>query len=265
MNSFDVKLQVDTSRFTRALNQFAALSKKSGLEVLLDNAKGFVRRAIALTPPNHGKANSAARKLGEDSVHDDLRQIFDPLDPAEWRGFFDQEGGLKIVPTHRANRRGAEVTALTFFLKRNEMEAFHERLRSKATGRVRHVNRDNLIGRKKSDISEIGFVTKQDFAWFERQTKKKVGKLASGWNAAAQKLGYNPPAWIRRHGTSRGTVQITIGNDRFQVSIANSVKFVGQVRGLERQIQTALNWQARSMERRVAFYFEHNGRAAGFK
>jgi hypothetical protein len=261
----DFHLEIDTGRINRALFLFAYHSKKSGLDVLLDQSKGSVRRAIALTPPSRGKADSAARKLGEDALHDDLKQIFDPIDPAEWKAFFDAEGGLKIVPTSRANGRGAAVTDLTLFLKRNDMEAFHESLRSKSTGRVRHVNRDNLIGRKRSDISQIAFVTKSDFAWFERENRKKVGKLASGWNAAAQKLGYNPPAWIRRHGTSRGQFDLVITPDRFSVTATNDVRFSNQVKGLERQIQTALNQQAEAMEKRLAFFLEKQAARAGIK
>ncbi|MDR3406384.1 MAG: hypothetical protein P4L99_28120 [Chthoniobacter sp.] len=263
--SLEVSLQIDTGHFNRSLNQFAGLSKKTGLQVLLDASKGFVRQAIGLTPPATGKADSKAKVRGEQAVSSDLRQIFDPLDPYEWKAFYDDAGGLQIVPTFRPNRRGAAVTDLTLFLKRGEMEPFHDRMRSKSTGHVRRVNRENLIGRKKSDISEIAFVTKQDFAWFERQTKKRVGMLSSGWNASAEKLGYRPPAWIRRHGTSRGQVSIVIGRERFQVSVANDVKFVNHVKGMERQIQTALDWQARNMDRRIEYYYEHNGRAAGFK
>lgn len=265
MSAFEVKLNIDTARFNVALRQFAAYSKKSGLEVLMDASRNFVRRAIAFTPPATGKADNQAKNRGEKAVSADLHRIFDPLDPYEWKAFYDDAGGLKIVPTHRANRRGASVTDLTLFLRRNEMASFHDRLRSKSTGRVRRVNRENLIGRKKTDISEIAFVTKQDFAWFERRMKMNVGLLAGGWNAAAQKLGYKPPAWLRRQGSSRGQVQLTLGNERFQVSVVNDVKFASHVKGLERQIQTALDLQAEAMERRVNYFLEKGAKDAGFK
>lgn len=260
----EAKLNLDATRFNSALALFARYSKKDGLTILLDQAKGFVRRAIAITPPSTGNATSSAKKRGEEAVRRDLRFIFDPLDTHEWKAFLDDAGGLRVVPTHRANRRGAEVTDYSLFLKRDGMEFFHKSMRNPNTGRVRRVDRQNLIGRKKSDISAIGFVTKRDFAWFERIQVKKVGKLADGFSPAAVKLGYNPPTWIRRHG-GHGQVSIVMGKNRFAVSIINGLPFASHVKGLERRLQQALNEQATAMQRKVDFYLEKRAKEAGFK
>jgi hypothetical protein len=259
------ELHLDSTRFRAALKAFLATSKKTLPQVLTEQARGFVRRAIGFTPPSTGKANSAAKKTGEGAVHADLARIFTALDPAEWSGFFNDEGRLQIVPTYRENKRGASVTDLSIFLKRNDMEAFHEKLRSKTTGRARRVVRDNLIGRKKSDVSEMGLVTKQNFAWFERKTKKRVGLLAGGWNAAADKLGYRPPAWIRRHGTGRGQITVKLTGEHLRITITNAVPFGSHVKGLERQVQTALDSQSAALERQTKNFLEKVAKRSGFK
>jgi hypothetical protein len=253
----------NTARFRLALESFAKFSRKDSEVILRDAARNFVRRAIALTPPSQGKADTAAKKRGEAAVKSDLRKIFDPLDPAEWAAFLDDVGGLRIVPTHRANRRGAAVTDYTLFLGRQQMEMFHNSMRRPSNGRVRSIDRNNLIGRKKSDVSAIGFVKKTDYAWFERRVIGRVGILAGGFNRAAAGLGYNPPAWIRRHGNSRGQFEVLFSGGVLRIVIGNDVKFAGGVRGLQRKLQTALDQQAIAMERKVEYFLAKQAAKAG--
>ena len=73
----------------------------------------------------------------------------------------------------------------------------------------------------------------------------------SGWNPAAEKLGYSPPAWIARHGSARGQCELSIEGDHMRIAFVNDVKFTSQVQGLPARVQTAVDWQTRDMLRRV--------------
>lgn len=94
----------------------------------------------------------------------------------------------------------------------------------------------------------------------------KVGKLASGWNAAAVELGAAVPAWIARHGTKRGQFQLITQGPTLRLRITNSVRFVGDVAGLQRRVQWSLNNRAIQMDKQVDnLAVKRASRAAGFR
>lgn len=56
--------------------------------------------------------------------------------------------------------------------------------------------------------------------------KKKLGREAAGWNAAAQDLqATRIPAWVKRHGTEEGSCRITRKKDHITIIITNSVPY----------------------------------------
>ncbi|HEV7405156.1 MAG TPA: hypothetical protein VGO11_19590 [Chthoniobacteraceae bacterium] len=255
----------DARRCLTALGNFEATSKKEGHVVMRDFGRNLVKRIIGRTRPAQGSADSSARKHGERAIARDLDIIFEPLDPDEWRGFFADNGGLKIVPVaHAINRRGATVTDFLHFLKRSEMKGFHQKLRSRADGRVTQVRRETVIGRKKSDLANVGFVTKRDFKSYQKEAIGKVGILAAGWNRAAEMLGYRPPAWISRHGTSRGQSYLLVTATGVRLGIINAVPYVSAVKHIQSDVQLALNDQAGALERRLQeFALKKAAREAG--
>jgi hypothetical protein len=222
---------------------------------------------IDLTPPARGKADTAAKRLGERAVLRDVDAIFEALDPNEWTGFYDDEGKLRLVPTtqngQRHGRRGATVVDYIHFLERSQMFAFHQKMRTRSNGGVQRIQRDNLIGRKKTDSNHTAFVTKDDLAWYNKEAIKTVGKLAAGWLKGATELGYRPPEWISRHGEQHGEFAVSINGEEMIIIIGNDVPFAGRVKGLARSVQQAMDWTARGMENRVASAQQRAAAAAG--
>ncbi len=99
---------------------------------------------------------------------------------------------------------------------------------------------------------------------FAQQRAEDVGILAGGFNSAAEKLGLSLPAWITRHGTRRGSVRIQLDRDVQSISIRNGVKFGGDVHGLQRRLQWALDNRARQMWKQIdAYEAKKAARAAG--
>ena len=98
----------------------------------------------------------------------------------------------------------------------------------------------------------------------KKKLLSRVGWLASGWNAAAQKLGVKLPAWITRHGTGAGIILVTSDTRRFRIEISNAVKFVGSVKDLDRRIQKSVDYQANAMQRQADFLLKKAVKKAGF-
>lgn len=171
---------------------------------------------------------------------------------------------VKITPPNKgkANRKGGEATIRSDIRKimrasraRDAIDdpaQVHARHRSKSTGRVRRELKNKVRVR--------------NLAAYIKSQVALVGILASGWNAAAARLGAKLPAWVTRHGNSRGSVRISLGALTIRIVLTNAVKFVGSVKGLNRRVQSALNKRSRAMDRQVEHYaMKQAARKAGFK
>ena len=211
------QLKIDSSAFDKALKAYAANSRKSGEEVLRNQARLFVQDVVKITPPN--RKFSFNRKGGEAAVRSDIRKIM--------RG---------------SNARGAI----------NDPAGVHQSYRNRSTGRVRRELKNKV------KVRNLAAYIKSEIA--------KVGILASGWNAAAAKLGAKLPDWIKRHGTGAGAIQIKLGLLEMRIAITNAVKFAGNVKGLSRRVQAALNRRAGAMNRQLEDYaVRRAARRAGFR
>lgn len=79
----------------------------------------------------------------------------------------------------------------------------------------------------------------------------RVGLLASGWNAAASKLGVRIPGWITRHGNSNGQVKVRLRGSSLEIVATNRIRYAGAIKGLQRRINSALNRRARVLRNQV--------------
>lgn len=100
-------------------------------------------------------------------------------------------------------------------------------------------------------------------AYIKKQ-QKKVGRLAAGWNKAAQSLGVKLPAWIATHSTS-GAYSIKVTSSGIRIKATNSSPYASKVDSLSKQVQHAVNMQAKSMRLRIAKANHVAARKAGFK
>ena len=97
-----------------------------------------------------------------------------------------------------------------------------------------------------------------------KERQARVGHLASGWNEAAAKLGYKPPAWVWRN-EGPGAIKIRVTDKDIRIRATNRVAFASEISMLNRRIQTALNIQRNKMERRLASYLKRAAARSGFK
>jgi hypothetical protein len=91
-----------------------------------------------------------------------------------------------------------------------------------------------------------------------------VGFLASGWKAAATKLGVPVPAWVSRH-SAPGEGKIKSNAVAIEVVATNKVKGSPAL-DIERRVQSAIDSQAATMVRRLEnFAVREAARKAGFR
>ena len=140
-------------------------------------------------------------------------------------------------------RRGAQLQSA---------QDIYKRFRDARTGRINPRNLQNPYP-----------VSSTEYNALRKTLLARVGWLASGWNAAAQKLGVKLPVWITRHGTGAGIILVTNDGRRFRIEISNAVKFVGNVKDLDRRIQKSVDYQANAMQRKADFLLRKAVQKAG--
>ncbi|MEM7696924.1 MAG: hypothetical protein AAF236_00805 [Verrucomicrobiota bacterium] len=92
---------------------------------------------------------------------------------------------------------------------------------------------------------------------FIRKQVAKVGALAAGWNRAAARVGWKPPAWIWRH-ASPGSIDIEDNDKHIRLKARNRVRYASDQKGLERRLQMAMNARADALRRQVDRALEKN-------
>ena len=85
---------------------------------------------------------------------------------------------------------------------------------------------------------------------FRKSLHAKVGYLASGWNAAAERFRVATPSWVSGKG-GRGTVAINRTASKLDVRASNQVAYGTQIKDMQRRIATAGEIVAKRMERRA--------------
>lgn len=216
------KIRLNSKAFAAQLARLKAQSKRSFAVVLAEQMKGFVREVISVTPP--GKPS----KKGESG----------PTPKA--RGTRAVAKDIRQVMVGTTTERRIEET---------DVAAVHARFRSPKDGRTR---------RQRNRVRVPADILRQ----YIRAKQSHVGKLAAGWNAAAQKVGYRPPTWISRH-AGQGQVQVRASGDRLRFRATNATRYASDQYGLERRIQVGLYVQANRIKRRVDSKIAEDAAKAG--
>lgn len=260
-----MSVSLDTSELRKSIKRLADAAHQELAEVCATGARGFVKDVVMVTPPSNGQTKgSAAKKAGEMTIANDLRRIFTPLTGPALQAvedFYGREQRQQFG--HKGAKALGEV--VTKVLRPGDMQGWHQERRRK-DGRVMNVHRQVATGLRKRDLRGLdqGLVAQEDYKAYLRKIHARVGLLASGWNTAAQKLGVKLPAWVMRHGTTRGQYVMVSTSRLTRIEVSNAVPFVGEVRGLERRMNWAIKNQVQKMDRKADFLLRQAIRKAGF-
>src|SRR5207244_11659633 len=94
---------------------------------------------------------------------------------------------------------------------------------------------------------------------------ERVGGLAAGWKAGAERRGVKLPAWVSRHGPRRSAVSVLNSIRQFRITLTNAVKYVTSAADYDRRIKSAIGIQARKMQRQADFLLTRALKRAGWK
>lgn len=195
-----ISVSLNDKNFQRKIRKFPSDIKPTLQEAVKRDAKFFIKEIIKVTPPfsQSARGSAAAKKAGEKKVDRDIRRVYASAsyaygtikNPAAASGFwFSVKGRGKnknLQLAHSillANSSNVKIKNAEVVSKLNE--SFH-RL-AKKNGTVPHVDVKQVIA---NESSLSGYI---------KAVKKRVGALAGGWAAAAEKLGVSVPAWVKRH------------------------------------------------------------------
>ncbi|PTY02741.1 hypothetical protein DB346_08170 [Verrucomicrobia bacterium LW23] len=246
------ELQVNTRSFEAALLDLYGATRRDMTELLREQARGFIRQVVLITPPGGGSVTGvAARARGNLRIEQDIRRVFRELRHEKWTS-----------PEIKDAIRKKDLAALReIILRIPELAGMEVRLTPETSfHQAARGSRGTVSPRRRPNVLVL-----DGLGAYIREQQKRVGMLASGWNAAAEALGVKLPAWVARHGNSRGSVLLQLNEPNFSIRLANDVPFAGNTRDLTRRVQWALDRQASGTQKRVEFILAANARKAAFK
>jgi len=210
-----------TKKWEAAIHELARVANKTSPEnvhkLVTLSAWRFVKNVANITPPATGVADSTAKKRGEQAILTDLLKIALPV---------------TIAGSAAEGRLARDVLS-----NAEELLAVHERARRGAEGRVNPRNRKEKL-----------LVSQTVFNRTLGLLQKRVGWLAAGLNAAADRLGFHLPAWIRRHGQRFGAIEVIATAHSIRIKIVQNVPYADNVRGYARRWDFALLKEIHALE-----------------
>ena len=246
--------------------------------VLEKQGRLFIKEMIKWTPPaSQGKTGKKAHEQGKMAITSDLL-------------------GLKGGRSKEQRTAGVFVVMKDEFLKANAKQygkSQHVRLFVKKDGTVYGTDRQHFrpnatnaemyahhqsMRRKGGRVSTAGGATRDVGRWkfidqmvvsrsaylrYERMIQKRVGILAGGWNAAAKRFGYRPPAWVAKHGESSGAAMLVKSAGKLYYELRNTVRY-GAANGMQRRVNHVVSYRKRAIQAAAAGALRAGLRGAGF-
>jgi len=225
-----ITVKADTVELLNKLRAFPQVFSDFMEEQVRIEAKGGIRDAIQITAPG---STLTSKRRGEGTITTDVLTVFTPVVIKGYRTIKKVFGRTMKKPVRvKTVEKHPDVWAV-----------YGQRLdRKQATGRKR-------IGRGRKQAYYA------DEKKLKAMTKKRhsgVGRLASGWLPAAQKVGVKVPAWIARHGAGRGTVKEDSRRMAYTFTAGNAVRY-GRHAGIDRVVQGVKRMRQGKMHRRLPY------------
>ena len=206
-------------------------------KAVTDDARGFVKDIMAVTPPAMGKANVEAKKRGEAAVARDIRKVY--ATPGKLYEMIQTNApklaapfwaAVKAKDWQRANRLARSANVPEIIDLGSDDGLVHQSRRKK--GRV--------TGKQPSaGVQDVRYLKA-----YIKTMQARVGLLAAGFKPAALRLGASMPAWISRHSASIGTISVNPNLERFTIVISNRARH-GSGNDLSRRIGWVLKSEKR--------------------
>lgn len=229
----DVSTQVLSSG-ALPLERYAHVTGRTFPETLHRAARGVVRRGMGIMPPANdtrgagGALTAGDRTRGYRAISRDLNTLFAPVRLKNKR--------VERIPASLMIRLHAEA------LKRKRPGAPMRRI----------------------TVQPL-YVDARKMATLENKLRSHVGRLASGFMAAAQAVRVSVPGWVSRHGTARGSVEMSLtGAELYFEAVNYAPNVPSWIRTeAQRRVNYALRYQAAAMNRELQHLLLKDARTAG--
>jgi len=119
-------------------------------------------------------------------------------------------------------------------------------------------------GRIRKEVTPRILVPMDKLKAYIKAKQQHVGKLASGWNEGAAKLGLKPSAWIWRN-DGPGMMNISVTDKDITIRATNAVPYASEMSKLRSRLQQALHLQRNKMNRQLKDFMAKAAKRAGFK
>lgn len=230
-------ITIDTEGFSQDVGRFALLSGRSFGEELKNQAKGVMKGIVKITPPHsNGNSVSEAKRAGENAISRDLTRQFRPVELV---------GSRKV--THLFGKPHPDAPwAVATKEKHPDVTAYYV-----ATKRL------DSRGRRARYEKPI-YVDRKKYNKLRTQLEKRVGFLGGGFRDGAAGLGVALPAFMRRHTTAPGSLQMQLEGDNLYIIIRNDVSYASGLRDFVRRVEWAVQAQRGKMERQIPYLLKRH-------
>jgi hypothetical protein len=204
--------------------------RKSLPETVREAARRATKMVISITPPAHeGISGADAYRFGRMRIYRDMSSVLAPVRLKGKR----RERWPDVAAVYRANRRF----------------------------------RKSGVGVTAKARSPKFYVDTRKFNTLLKEKESHVGRLASGFAAAAIALDLPLQTWISRHGTGRGMVKTELASPRMRITVVNfAPNLPSNVQAeLARRIPYALTYVANGMARNIDVMVRKTAREFGIK
>lgn len=245
-------------QFDHALARLASTSKRTGLEVMKQQARLLFVEVAKVTPPNGGAAGRTlqgreAEKAGKLAITRDLHQIYG----LPGRAFSDiQDRDVAAADAFWSAYKGGRMDAAGKIVRKQLGKSFVPFDGGKAGRSLAHKKR------KKEALFYIS--NPASLAFHIQELQQHVWYLASGWSDALQALGARAPYGVNMH-DAPGRLRIVATDDRIEITMINDVRYAREIKGLRDRISFAMKVRVGALDRAWNDWLKRLARDSGFK
>jgi len=231
--------RADLTDLQRSIVRYSGVSQRSLRDSFVRAMRGVVKRAMGITPPGNsigelgtprgdgGGLTSADKARGDSAIIRDLAAVF---------------SGVTLKHERREVTPNVNDKHRELFIK------------------YKQPGRPLTRGRK-----QPYYVDQNKLKALVVALEGRVGKLASGWLAGADALGVSgTPAWVARHGSSRGSHRLILEMFNYQLTVSNNEVPDGLVNELTRRLDYAIGYADNALNRETAYILNRDARDSGF-
>ena len=219
---------------TPTLERYAEVMGRTMRTTVRRAARGVTRRIISIPPPaSAGTTGRAAYQQGRQRIASDLSSVLAPV----------KLKGRRVISMVFGRPISHPVTVPTTERYPDVEQVYASQSHFRGRG----------LGFHASKHGNKFFVDARKFRTLLTERQARVGRLASGWLAPAQALDVPVPAWVVRHGSSRGAVRVIEDATSSRITAVNYAPGLpANVRSeLKRRIGYAMAYQRAAMRREI--------------